>query len=139
MSRPPVNPADQPDPGPRDATSSGRSDTAGGRPPGVYVICAAVGLEALALAAAGVVLVFASFSQPSISLAGTIFLIVLVFALAAGLGAVSVNAYKGFRWTRSAAFVWQLLMVAVAVPALGRRLRRRAPDRHAGLRTLAKD
>ena len=28
---------------------------------------------------------------------------------------------------------------AVAVPALGARLRRRAPDRHAGLRTLARD
>ena len=28
---------------------------------------------------------------------------------------------------------------AVAVPVLGWRLRRRSPDRHAGLRTLAKD
>jgi hypothetical protein len=28
---------------------------------------------------------------------------------------------------------------AVAVPALGLRLRRRAPQRHAGLRTLARD
>jgi hypothetical protein len=28
---------------------------------------------------------------------------------------------------------------AVAVPALGARLRRRAPDRHAGLRSLARD
>lgn len=28
---------------------------------------------------------------------------------------------------------------AVAVPALGARLRRRSPDRHAGLRSLAKD
>ena len=28
---------------------------------------------------------------------------------------------------------------AVAVPLLGLRLRRRAPDRHAGLRTLARD
>jgi len=28
---------------------------------------------------------------------------------------------------------------AIAVPALGVRLRRRAPDRHAGLRTLARD
>ena len=28
---------------------------------------------------------------------------------------------------------------ALAVPALGARLRRRAPDRHAGLRSLAKD
>ena len=28
---------------------------------------------------------------------------------------------------------------AVAVPALGLRLRRRSPDRHAGLRTLARD
>lgn len=117
MSRPPVNSADQPDPGPRD-TPSGPRETAGRRPPGVYVISAVVGLEALALAGAGVVLVLSAFSQPSVSIGGIIFLIVLVLALAVGLGAVSVNAFKGFRWTRSAAFVWQLLMVALAVPAL---------------------
>lgn len=118
MSRPPVNPAEQPDPGPEDATPPGRNETSAGRPPGVYVIAAVAGLEALALAAVGVVLMFAAFTQPSLSLAGTVFLIVLVFALAAGLAAVSVNAFKGFRWTRSAAFVWQLLMVAIAVSAL---------------------
>lgn len=113
-----MNPADQPDPGPRDAAPPDRNETAAGRPPGVYVISAVVGLEALALAVAGVLLSVTAFTQPSLSLAGTIFLIVLVFALAVAMGAVSVNAFKGFRWTRSAAFVWQLLMAAIAVPAL---------------------
>ncbi len=82
------------------------------------MVSAVVGLQALALAAVGVVFTVAAFTQPSLSLAGTIFLIVLVFALAAALAAVAVNAFRGLRWTRSAAFVWQLLMVAIAVPAL---------------------
>ncbi|NVM95552.1 hypothetical protein [Arthrobacter wenxiniae] len=118
MSRPPVNPAEQPDPGPRDNTAPGPQGSPARRPPGVYVISGVVGLQAVALAVAGVVFTVAAFTQPSLSIAGTVFLIVLVFALAAGLAAVSVNAFKGFRWTRSAAFVWQLLTVAIAVPSL---------------------
>ncbi len=118
-----MNPAEQPDPRRRDNSPPGgpggsENEGAPRRPLGVYVIASIVGLQALALAVAGVVFTFAAFNQPSISIAGTVFLIVLVFALAAGLAAVSVNAFKGFRWTRSAAFVWQLLMVAIAVPAL---------------------
>ncbi|ALE07908.1 hypothetical protein AL755_16360 [Arthrobacter sp. ERGS1:01] len=77
-----------------------------------------VALEALALAAAGIWFIVGAFTQTAQSLPSTVFLIVLVFALAAGLGAVAVNAFKGYRWTRSAAFVWQLLMVAIAFPAL---------------------
>lgn len=51
-------------------------------------------------------------------MASSIFLTLLLLGMAAGLVAVSVNAFRGLRWTRSAAFVWQLLMVAIAVPAL---------------------
>ncbi|MCQ9163038.1 hypothetical protein [Arthrobacter sp. STN4] len=118
MSRPPVNPAEQPDPGQRDHAAHGPNDVSAHRPAGVYVISVVVGLQAVALAVLGVVATIGAFSQPSLSVAGTVFLIVLVFALAAALAAVAVNAFKGFRWTRSAAFVWQLLMVALAVPAL---------------------
>lgn len=88
------------------------------RPLGVYVISFVVGLQALALAAAGIWFTVGSFLLTPHSVASTVFMIVLLFAFAAGLAAVSVNAFKGLRWTRSAAFVWQLLMVAVAVPAL---------------------
>lgn len=54
---------------------------------------------------------------------GTAALLVLAAAVGAALAFVPVLGY----------------VEAVAVPALGLRLRRRAPDRHAGLRTLARD
>ncbi|AIY01286.1 hypothetical protein ART_1687 [Arthrobacter sp. PAMC 25486] len=88
------------------------------RPIGVVVVAIVVGLEASALAVLGVYSIYAAFTQPMFSVASGVFLIVLLLGLAAGLAAVSVNAFKGMRWTRSAAFVWQLLMVAIAVPAL---------------------
>lgn len=88
------------------------------RPLGVYVVSVVVGLEALALGVAGVWSVISLFTQPVFSLASAIFLSVLLLGLAVALSAVAVNAYKGFRWTRSAAFVWQLLMVAIATPTL---------------------
>lgn len=88
------------------------------RPVGVVVVAIVVGLEALALAILGVYAIYAAFTQPLFSVASGVFLIMLLLGLAAGLAAVSVNAFKGMRWTRSAAFVWQLLMVAIAVPAL---------------------
>jgi hypothetical protein len=130
VSRPPRNPQNQPAPEPRDPVPSkgavppkGAMPPAGSgsrppRPLGVVVIAAVVALEALELAAAALWLGIGSFSQPPQSLASSVFLVVLTLALAAGLAAVSVNAYRGFRWTRSAAFVWQLLMVALAMPAL---------------------
>ena len=54
---------------------------------------------------------------------GTATLIVLAALVGAALAFVPVLGY----------------LEAVAVPALGARLRRRAPDRHAGLRSLARD
>ena len=109
MSRPSVNPAAQP------------SEDPAARPPrplGVVIAAVLLAAEALALAAAGIWYIVNLLTQPAQSLAAGIFMVVLLFALAAGMGAVSVNLFKGFRWTRSAAFVWQLLMVSVAVPVL---------------------
>jgi hypothetical protein len=54
---------------------------------------------------------------------GTATLIVLASLVGAALAFVPVLGY----------------LEALAVPALGARLRRRAPDRHAGLRSLARD
>lgn len=88
------------------------------RPLGVFVITVVVGLEALALGVLGVWSIVTLLTQPSFSMASSIFLTLLLLGMAAGLVAVSVNAFRGLRWTRSAAFVWQLLMVAIAVPAL---------------------
>lgn len=87
------------------------------RPIGVVVAAIIVGLEALALLAAGVMLLTALFTQPQQSMASSIFLVVLVIGIAIALGAVGLNFFKGYRWTRSAVFVWQLLIVAIAFPA----------------------
>ena len=54
---------------------------------------------------------------------GTATLLVLVSLVGAALAFVPVLGY----------------LEALAVPVLGARLRRRAPDRHAGLRSLARD
>jgi uncharacterized membrane protein len=54
---------------------------------------------------------------------GTAILLALVSLVGAALAFVPVVGY----------------LEAVAVPLLGARLRRRSPDRHAGLRTLARD
>ncbi|MGA7205004.1 MAG: hypothetical protein WBX27_10280 [Specibacter sp.] len=118
MSRPPKNPTDSPAPEPGDAASHSAAQPSTSRPPGVYVIAAVVALESLGMAGAGVWFTIGLFTQAPLSMASAIFLIVLVFALSAGLAAVAVNAFKGYRWTRSAAFVWQLLMVAISVPEL---------------------
>lgn len=88
------------------------------RPFGVYVVAGVVGLEALALGIMAVWAIVSAISAPMFSAASGVFLIVLIAAMTAGLAAVAVNAFKGMRWTRSAAFVWQLLMAALAVPAL---------------------
>jgi len=109
-----MNPDEQPD----STAPAGPLEPRPSRPLGVYVIAVVVGFQALALAAAGIWFTIGSFLLTPHSMASTVFMIVLLFALAAGLSAVAVNAFKGFRWTRSAAFVWQLLMVAIAVPAL---------------------
>lgn len=118
MQNEPQNPADQARS--NDVDSVPEIGPAGGnrRPLGVYVVAGVVGLEALALAVIGVVSIVSALSTPMHSAASGVFLIVLLLALSAGLGAVAFNAFKGMRWTRSAAFVWQLLMVAIAVPAL---------------------
>lgn len=122
MQNDPQNPSDVP--GPTAAESNAETQPAAHpvgalvRPTGVVVVAAVVGLEALALAVLGAYAIYAALTQPMFSVASGVFLIVLMLGLAAGLAAVSVNAFKGMRWTRSAAFVWQLLMVAIAVPAL---------------------
>lgn len=103
---------------PRQQSVSAPAGAGVSRPIGVYVITVVVALQALAIGAIGVISTISAFTTPMVSAASGVFFIVLLFALAAGLAAVSRNAFKGMRWTRSAAFVWQLLMVAIGIPAL---------------------
>lgn len=118
MPNDPLLPAEEPESNNPDGAVAQAPGSETARPPGVVVVAVVVGLEALALAVLGVYSIYAAFTQPMFSPASGIFLIVLLVGLAAGLAAVSVNAFKGMRWTRSAAFVWQLLMIALAVPSL---------------------
>lgn len=50
---------------------------------------------------------------------GAVFTLVLLVLVAAWLLAVGHFFFRGYRWTRAAALVWQLFMVALAVPTLG--------------------
>ncbi len=118
MSNDPLLPAEEPESDNPDGPVVQAPADKATRPLGVVVVAVVVGLEALALAVLGVYSIYAAFTQPMFSPASGIFLIVLLVGLAAGLAAVSVNAFRGMRWTRSAAFVWQLLMIAIAVPSL---------------------
>ncbi len=118
MQNDPRNPADVPEPNTSATPAANVAAPEVARPAGVVLVAVVVGLEALALAVVGVYSIYAALTQPVFSPASAIFLTVLLLGLAAGLAAVSINAFKGMRWTRSAAFVWQLLMMAIAVPAL---------------------
>ncbi|MBW4095869.1 MAG: hypothetical protein HIU81_11130 [Acidobacteria bacterium] len=75
-------------------------------------------LEALALLAAAVTYVVTLIAGQTASIPATLFMLVLLLALAGGLTAVGLQFFQGLRWTRSAAFVWQLLMLTIAVPTL---------------------
>ncbi|MCZ2402791.1 hypothetical protein IV498_06215 [Paenarthrobacter sp. Z7-10] len=75
-------------------------------------------LESLAVLAVAVWYIVELLRVTPVSMGGAIFMIVLLFGAAIGLGAVAINLYRGYRWTRAAAFVWQLLMLAIAVPIL---------------------
>ncbi len=49
---------------------------------------------------------------------GALVLGATTLALAAGLAAVTAGVARARRWARSPALVWQVLQIAVAVPAL---------------------
>jgi hypothetical protein len=84
----------------------------------VAIAAVIVGLEAVVLLIVGIILGISLITSAPASLASGIFLLVLLLAFGAGLAAVALNLYRGYRWTRSAAFVWQLLMLTIAVPTL---------------------
>lgn len=118
MQNEPLTPAGMPRPESPKSPDDSLVEAPISRPAGVFVVAAVVALESLVLGALGVWSIVLALTQPTHSMASGVFLIILLLALSAGLALVAVNVYRGFRWTRSAAFVWQLLMVAVAVSTL---------------------
>ncbi|HSU71134.1 MAG TPA: hypothetical protein VLI70_06715, partial [Micrococcaceae bacterium] len=120
MSRPPSDDPAFPNDDSSGPASRGERAVSGGakRPAGVAVAAVIVGLEAVVLLIVGIILGISLVTSAPASLASGIFLLVLVLGFGAGLAAVAVNLFRGYRWTRSAAFVWQLLMLTIAVPTL---------------------
>lgn len=94
------------------------------RPPwGVWLITAVLGAEALMLLSIVVLAVISLLGDRSRygtgpALASGIFLAALCLFFGIALIAVAVQLTRGLRWTRAAAFVWQLLMLALIVPAV---------------------
>ncbi|RLQ81491.1 hypothetical protein [Mycetocola zhadangensis] len=74
-------------------------------------------LEALALVALVLVLVFDILTQPAASVASAIALTVLVVIAAVFVSAVAVALARRSPWSRGAAVVWQLVQLAIAVGA----------------------
>ncbi|MBG6179952.1 hypothetical protein [Arthrobacter sp. CAN_A1] len=90
----------------------------GARPPGATVIAAILLLEALGLLSAAGWYLYGLLNSTPTSLGGAIFTMVFLVVLAVWLLLVGLKLSAGYRWTRSAALVFQLFMVVIAVPTL---------------------
>ncbi|MCG2622721.1 hypothetical protein LVY72_12495 [Arthrobacter sp. I2-34] len=88
------------------------------RPVSIIIISLAVVFEALLLLATAAWFVAGLLTQTPLSLGGTIFQLVLILLFAVWLLAVGHFMFRGYRWTRAAAIVWQVFMIVVAVPTL---------------------
>ena len=90
----------------------------GARPLGATVIAAILLLEALGLLSAAGWYLYGLLNSNPTSLGGAIFTMVFLVVLAVWLLLVGSKLNAGYRWTRSAALVFQLFMVVIAVPTL---------------------
>lgn len=82
-------------------------------------VAAIIGAESIVMVVYGFVLGIDTLVAKPTSLAGAAFLAVLVVLLGAGLGAVALGVWRGQRWSRSPALVWQALQASLALPAVG--------------------
>jgi hypothetical protein len=88
------------------------------RPVAIIVIAGIVVVEALALLAVAGWFVYNLLTQTPTSFGGAVFQLVLLVLLAGWLLAVGHFLFRGYRWTRAAALVWQLFIIVIAVPTL---------------------
>lgn len=88
------------------------------RPPAVLLISVVLVLEALALLAVAGWYVYNLMTSTAASLGGAVFSLFLIVAVAVWLLIVGHFFFRGMRWTRAAALVWQLFMIVIAVPTL---------------------
>lgn len=88
------------------------------RPFGVIAIAFVLVLEAVMLLGAAGFYIYGLLTSTPASLGGAVFTLVLLLLLAVWLLAVGHFLFRGYRWTRAAALVWQLFMLVLGVPTL---------------------
>ncbi|MDJ1372544.1 hypothetical protein [Gulosibacter molinativorax] len=84
----------------------------------IKVLRALLAVEALAMVAVTVLLIFELLTQPALSVPMSLALIVLAVIGVAFLSAIVVGVGKCQTWTRGAIIVWQVLQTATAVVIL---------------------
>lgn len=85
------------------------------RPIAIKIVAAAVVLEALTLLGGAALYGYGLATQTPLSMAGSIFLLVLMLVFGLWLLVVGHFLFRGYRWTRAAALVWQVFVVVVAI------------------------
>ncbi|MUN61698.1 hypothetical protein GMA12_00775 [Kocuria sediminis] len=90
----------------------------GVRPREIAVLAGIVLLEALALAVAGLRLVWTLLFEQPLTVGGTVFLVLVLLGGALWLLHVGRGLWRGFRWPRAAALVVQLFVLVLALPLL---------------------
>ena len=82
---------------------------------GVWVLMVIVSLQAAALTAVAVLLLWATITQRSDSLSSAIALDLIVLVFAVGMIIVAIGVIRGKPAARSGAFVWQVLQMALGL------------------------
>ncbi|WP_404320456.1 hypothetical protein [Arthrobacter luteolus] len=88
------------------------------RPGAVALISAILVFEALALLGVAGWYVYNLINSTATSFGGAVFSLFLIVLVAVWLLVVGHFFFRGMRWTRAAALVWQLFMIVIAVPTL---------------------
>jgi hypothetical protein len=81
----------------------------------ILVTAAILGIQTLGLWGVGVVFVIDTFTKPANSLAGAIFLDIMIVASAAAMSAAIVWFLRGVSSTRSAIIVWQMTAIGIGI------------------------
>ena len=85
------------------------------RPIAIKIVAAAVVLEALVLLGGAALFAYGLATQTPISLTSRKTLLVLMLVFGLWLLVVGHYLFRGYRWTRAAALVWQIFVVVVAI------------------------
>lgn len=88
------------------------------RPRGVTIIAVILLCEAAALLAVAGWFIAGLLTSTPTSLGGAVFMLALLLLFAGWLLVVAHFLFRGYRWTRSAALVFQFFAIVVAIPTL---------------------